>query len=63
MKTIKIVWSKYFYKRMQIYILSIMFGLISMLAPLTDMRLLLAFISVGFWLLGVTYGRYWEIES
>lgn len=63
MKTFKIEWSKYFYKRMKLYILCFMFGFPSFISPIVIPRLLLAFISVGFGLLGLSYGRYWKIES
>ena len=62
MYVIKIEWSKYFYKRMKLYTLAVMFGLICLIAPIINIRILLGFISIGFWVLGVTYGRYWELN-
>ena len=47
---------------MKLYTLAVMFGLICSIAPIINIRILLGFISIGFWVLGVTYGRYWELN-
>jgi len=65
MKEIKFEWSKPFYKRMQLYLLSLMFVSVGALIIKIDtyFGVAIAILGLPIWLMAITYGRLWIMKS